>query len=84
MRDLERAATDHGFVGAHWYPHWYPHWFSSPPDAPRIYPFYAKCCELDVPIMLQVGQNLIYDKTRRLPTVARPILLDPGRSIFQN
>jgi predicted TIM-barrel fold metal-dependent hydrolase len=47
-----------------------------PPDAPQIYPYYAKCCELDIPIMMQVGQNLIYQKDRRLPTVARPILLD--------
>jgi len=61
-----------GFVGAHWYPHW----FSMPPDAPQIYPYYAKCCELDIPIMMQVGHNLIYSRERRLPSVARPILLD--------
>jgi predicted TIM-barrel fold metal-dependent hydrolase len=72
LRDLERAVRDHGFVGAHWYPHW----FATAPDAPQIYPYYAKCCELDVPIMMQVGQNLVYSKARRLPSVARPILLD--------
>ena len=72
LRDLETAVTEHGFVGAHWYPHW----FSMPPDAPQIYPYYAKCCELDIPIMMQVGQNLVYSRTRRLPSVARPILLD--------
>ena len=72
LRDLEVAVAEYGFVGAHWYPHW----FSMPPDAPQIYPYYAKCCELDIPIMMQVGQNLVYSRTRRLPSVARPILLD--------
>jgi predicted TIM-barrel fold metal-dependent hydrolase len=47
-----------------------------PPNAPQIYPYYAKCCELDIPIMMQVGHNLIYSRERRLPSVARPILLD--------
>jgi predicted TIM-barrel fold metal-dependent hydrolase len=72
LRDLEKGVRDYGFVGAHWYPHW----FSMPPNAPQIYPYYAKCCELDVPIMLQVGHNLVYSKDRRLPSVAQPILLD--------
>jgi len=71
LKDLERAA-DLGFVGVHAYPHW----FSLPPDAAQWYPIYAKCCELDLPYMLQVGQNLIYQKDVRLPSVARPILLD--------
>ena len=72
LRDLEVAVRDYGFVGAHWYPHW----FAMPPDAARIYPYYAKCCELDIPIMMQVGQNLVYSRERRLPSVGRPILLD--------
>jgi predicted TIM-barrel fold metal-dependent hydrolase len=72
LRELESAVRDYGFVGAHWYPHW----FSLAPDAPQIYPVYAKCCELDIPIMLQVGQNLIYQKDVRLPSVGRPICLD--------
>ncbi|MHA7819613.1 MAG: amidohydrolase family protein [Erythrobacter sp.] len=72
LRDLEIAVKEHGFVGAHSYPHW----FSLPPDAAQWYPIYAKCCELDIPIMMQVGQNLIYQKDVRLPSVARPILLD--------
>ena len=72
LRDLEHAVNDLGFVGAHSYPHW----FSLPPDAARWYPVYAKCCELGIPIMMQVGQNLIYQKDVRLPSVARPILLD--------
>jgi predicted TIM-barrel fold metal-dependent hydrolase len=72
LRDLETAVTKYGFVGAHWYPHW----FATPPNAPQIYPYYAKCCELDIPIMMQVGHNLVYQKDRRLPSVAKPILLD--------
>ena len=72
LRDLEQAVHAHGFVGAHFYPHW----FSMRPDAAQIYPTYAKCCELGIPIMMQVGQNLIYSRDRRLPSVARPILLD--------
>jgi predicted TIM-barrel fold metal-dependent hydrolase len=44
LRDLEHAARL-GFVGVHAYPHW----FALPPDAPRWYPIYAKCCELDLP-----------------------------------
>lgn len=72
LRDLEEAVNTHGFVGAHSYPHW----FRLPPDAPQWYPIYAKCCELGIPLMMQVGQNLIYQKDVRLPSVARPILLD--------
>ncbi|RMB12391.1 amidohydrolase family protein [Eilatimonas milleporae] len=72
LRDLEYAVRELGFVGAHSYPHW----FRLPPDAAQWYPIYAKCCELDIPIMMQVGQNLIYQKDVRLPSVARPILLD--------
>jgi uncharacterized protein len=71
LKDLERA-VELGFVGVHAYPHW----FRLAPDAARWYPIYAKCSELDLPFMLQVGQNLIYQKDVRLPSVARPILLD--------
>ena len=72
LRDLEDAVQNRGFVGAHWYPHW----FEMSPDAAQIYPYYAKCCELDIPIMMQVGQNLIYDRNRRLPSVGHPMCLD--------
>jgi uncharacterized protein len=72
LRDLEFAVKELGFVGAHAYPHW----MRLPPDAAQWYPIYAKCCELDIPYMLQVGQNLIYQQHVRLPSVAKPILLD--------
>ena len=72
LRDLEHGVREFGFVGAHWYPHW----SQLAPDCAQIYPYYAKCCELDVPIMMQVGHNLVYQKDRRLPSVGRPICLD--------
>jgi uncharacterized protein len=72
LKELDHAVNELGFVGAHSYPHW----FSLPPDAAQWYPIYARCAELGVPIMMQVGQNLIYQKDVRLPSVARPILLD--------
>lgn len=72
LYDLEHAVKELGFVGAHLYPHW----FEMAPDHARYYPYYAKCCELNIPIMMQVGQNLIYQRDRRLPSVARPITLD--------
>ena len=72
LKDLEQAVNEYGFVGAHLYPHW----CELPPDHRKYYPYYAKCCELNIPIMMQVGHNLIYSRNRRLPSVARPILLD--------
>lgn len=72
LRELDRAVKDYGFVGAHLYPHW----FGLAPDAAQYYPYYARCAELDIPIMMQVGHNLIYQKDRRLPSVGRPICLD--------
>lgn len=72
LRDLVYAVEELGFVGAHLYPHW----FELPPDHAKYYPYYAKCCELDIPIMMQVGQNLVYNRRRALPSVGRPICLD--------
>ncbi len=72
LKDLEEAVNDMGFVGAHLYPHW----CELPPDHAKYYPYYAKCCELDIPIMMQVGHNLVYSRKRRLPSVGKPIYLD--------
>ncbi len=71
-RELEHAVTELGFVGAHFYPHW----FEMAPDHARMYPFYAKCVELGVPIQMQVGQSLIYAPDRPLRSTGRPITLD--------
>ncbi len=72
LKDLEEAVNHMGFVGAHLYPHW----CELPPDHAKYYPYYAKCSELDIPIMMQVGHNLIYSRNRRLPSVGKPIYLD--------
>lgn len=72
LRDLENAVNEMGFVGAHLYPHW----CELPPNHRKYYPYYAKCCELGIPIMMQVGHNLVYSRNRRLPSVGRPIYLD--------
>ena len=72
VRQLETAVRDYGFIGAHSYPHW----FELAPDHARYYPFYAKCVELDVPIQLQVGQSMVYDKRYPRRSVGRPISLD--------
>ncbi len=72
LRDLEYAVKELGFVGAHLYPHW----CELAPDHAKYYPIYAKCCELDIPIMMQVGHNLVYSRQRRLPSVGKPICLD--------
>ena len=73
IRALEKAVQDFGFIGAHAYPHW----FELAPDHARWYPFYGKCVELDIPILLQVGQSLVYEPRRPLQSVGRPITLDP-------
>lgn len=72
VRELQRAVEEFGFVGAHGYPHW----FELAPDHARWYPIYTKCVELDVPILLQVGQSLIYEPRRPLRSVGRPITFD--------
>jgi len=78
LRQLEYAVKDLKFVGAHYYPHW----FDIAPDHPYIFPVYGKCAELDIPIMMQVGHNLIYQEHRRLPSVGRPICLDRVAILF--
>jgi len=72
LYELEKAVAEYGFVGAHFYPHW----FEMAPDHPYVFPIYAKCVELDIPIMMQVGHNLVYQRHRRLPSLAQPITLD--------
>jgi predicted TIM-barrel fold metal-dependent hydrolase len=73
IADLQHAVREPGFVGAH------------PVSAlvsararscAKCCPYYSKCAELGVPIMMQVGHNLVYSTERRLPSVGRPICLD--------
>ena len=72
LKELDHAVNELGFVGAHLYPHW----FGLAPDHAKYYPVYARCAELDIPIMMQIGHNLVYSAARRLPSVGRPIALD--------
>jgi uncharacterized protein len=72
LRELEYAITELGFVGAHLYPHWY----GAAPDDRMYYPFYAKCAELGVPIMMQVGHCLDYRRARILENQGYPRTLD--------
>ena len=72
VRKMEYAIKELGFIGVHLYPHW----FEMAPDHAKYYPFYAKCVELDVPIMMQVGHCLRYSADRPLRSVGRPITLD--------
>ncbi len=72
VREFEDAIKNMGFVGAHLYPHW----FELAPDHAKYYPFYAKCCELNVPIQMQVGQSMVYSQEYRTKSVGQPIALD--------
>ncbi|WEJ58791.1 amidohydrolase family protein [Devosia sp. FJ2-5-3] len=72
LKELDYAVNELGFVGAHLYPHW----FGQAPDAAIYYPYYARCAELGIPIMMQVGHCLVYRTDNRLATVAKPMMLD--------
>jgi predicted TIM-barrel fold metal-dependent hydrolase len=72
VKELEHAVKHLGFIGAHFYPHWY----ELAPDHAKWYPYYTKCCELDVPVQMQVGQSMVYDPTYPVKSVGRPITLD--------
>lgn len=68
VRELEHAVRHFGFVGAHLHPYG----FELPLHDRRYYPFYAKCVELDIPVVIQVGHS-----AEAMPSeVGRPILLD--------
>lgn len=69
VRYIDRAVTKLGFMGVHVYPHW----FGVPINDRLYYPFYAKCCELGVPITLQVGKQSPRSGAR---FCARPSLLE--------
>jgi uncharacterized protein len=67
---LHRWITDEAgvFVGAHLHPYG----FGLPVNDRRFYPFYAKCAELEVPVVMQVGHS-----AERMPSaMGRPILID--------
>ena len=51
---LERAVREHGFKGIHVHPHG----FDMAPDHAYYFPFYAKCQELGVPVVVSMGHTL--------------------------
>jgi predicted TIM-barrel fold metal-dependent hydrolase len=54
LREIEIAVREHGFKGV--YVHIYG--FDIPLHDPKMYPLFAKCVELDVPVSMQVGHVL--------------------------
>lgn len=54
VRTLERLVKDHNFKGVHLHPHG----FGYPPNHRNYFPFYAKCAELDVPVVISMGHTL--------------------------
>jgi len=68
VRELERSVKEFGFVGAHIHPYG----FGYPVNDARYYPYYAKCVELDVPVVSQIGHS-----AECMPSaLGRPILID--------
>ena len=68
LSEIETAVTKHGFRGV--YIHIYG--FDIPIHDRKMYPLYAKCVELDIPVSMQVGHVL-----ESMPSEhARPIFLD--------
>ena len=68
VRQLERAVEDYGFVGAHIDVYG----FDVPLNDRRFYPFYAKCVELDVPVVAQTGHSAIPSPNKH----GKPLLFD--------
>jgi predicted TIM-barrel fold metal-dependent hydrolase len=68
VRHLERAVTEFGFRGAHVHPFGW----GLPLNSREWWPFYAKCAELDVPVLFQTGHSAEF-----MPSACgKPILLD--------
>jgi predicted TIM-barrel fold metal-dependent hydrolase len=68
LREIEVAVREHGFKGV--YVHIYG--FDIPLHDAKMYPLYAKCVELDIPVSMQVGHVL-----EAMPSEhARPMYLD--------
>ena len=74
LAEIETAVKTHGFKGV--YVHIYG--FDIPLSDRKMYPLYAKCAELDVPVSVQVGHVL-----EAMPSEhGRPIHLDQVASDF--
>ena len=68
VRRLQESVESGHFVGAHLHSYG----FNLPVNHRKLYPFYAKCAELGVPVVMQVGHS-----AERMPSaMGRPILID--------
>ncbi len=68
VRRLQESAADGVFVGAHLHTYG----FGIPVNHRRYYPFYAKCVELDIPVVMQIGHS-----AERMPSeMGRPLHID--------
>lgn len=68
VRRLEEWVRTGVFVGAHLHPYG----FGLPVNHRRFYPFYTKCAELGVPVVMQVGHS-----AERMPSeMGRPLHID--------
>ena len=68
VRELETAVKEWGFEGAHIHSYG----LGLPLNHRDFYPYYAKCVELDIPVVVQSGHS-----AERMPSaMAQPILLD--------
>jgi predicted TIM-barrel fold metal-dependent hydrolase len=68
VRELEVAIKEWGFAGAHVHSYGW----GIPLNHRDLYPFYAKCVELDVPVVMQSGHS-----AEHMPSeMGRPIHLD--------
>jgi predicted TIM-barrel fold metal-dependent hydrolase len=68
VRELEVAVKEWGFAGAHIHSYGW----GVPLNHRDLYPFYAKCVELDVPVVMQSGHS-----AEHMPSeMGRPIHLD--------
>jgi predicted TIM-barrel fold metal-dependent hydrolase len=68
VAELEEAVRELGFRGAHIHPHG----FGIPPSHAYYFPFYAKCQELGVPVVVSMGHTLEFMPIDN----GRPIHLD--------
>ncbi|MBT8339191.1 MAG: amidohydrolase [Desulfatitalea sp.] len=68
VRELEAAVKEYGFIGAHLHTYG----FSRAINHRDYWPYYAKCHELDIPVVMQVGHS-----AEAMPSdLARPVRLD--------
>ncbi len=76
VRELEIAVREWGFEGAHIHCNGW----GIPLNHRDLYPVYAKCSELDVPVIVQCGHS-----AEKMPSeVSRPMLLDDVALYFSD